>query len=194
LASRHTLVQNALPSAAARSASLDATRTYLFNPAAPVRVKQVLPGAKILCLLRNPVERAISSYFNMVNLGHEQLAIEQALAREDALIEQGDRVHPGFYYRLRGIYADQLRRWLARFPREQLLVCSSEQLYESPAYAYAEVVRFLGLAAWSPRCFPAHNRGSRKEVPADVRADLHEFFRPHNARLYELLDTDFGWD
>src|SRR5437764_5111475 len=49
----------------------EASPSYLFHPHAPGRVAQLLPSARLIVLLRNPVDRAYSQYFHAVKLGHE---------------------------------------------------------------------------------------------------------------------------
>ncbi len=98
-----------------------------------------------------------------------------------------------FTYRARGRYLEHLEPWLQRFPRQQLLFVPSETLYADPAGTYAQVLRFIGL--------PAHDLGSyevyngRKSAPMDpaVRAELTEYYRPHNAALAQRLGMTFDW-
>ena len=58
------------------------TPYYLFHPSAPQRILALLPQVKLVVMLRDPVERALSQYFHSVRLGLEPLALEQALAAE----------------------------------------------------------------------------------------------------------------
>lgn len=58
------------------------TPYYLFHPEAPRRIQELLPGVRLVLLLRDPVERAVSQYFHSVRLGLEPLSLEQALLAE----------------------------------------------------------------------------------------------------------------
>ena len=60
----------------------EASPSYLFHPLAPERVRSLVPRARLIALLRNPVDRAFSHYQHEVALGREPLAFEQALGRE----------------------------------------------------------------------------------------------------------------
>src|SRR5436189_26280 len=62
----------------------EASPSYLFHPLAPERVARMLPEARLIALLRNPVDRAFSHYQHEVALGREQLSFEDALAGEFA--------------------------------------------------------------------------------------------------------------
>src|SRR5438067_227401 len=60
----------------------EASSSYLFHPHVPKRVVQVLPHVKLIVLLRNPVDRAYSQYYHAIELGHETLSFEEAIASE----------------------------------------------------------------------------------------------------------------
>jgi hypothetical protein len=96
-------------------------------------------------------------------------------------------------YVARGRYAEQLERWLELFPRSQLLVLSSEELFRDPHAVYRRVLDFLWLPRWEPASFPQRNAGEYAGDPA-VRRRLLETFAPHNERLYALLERDLGWE
>ena len=61
----------------------EASPSYLFHPLVPERVARMLPNARLIALLRNPIDRAFSHYQHEVALGREQLSFEDALAQED---------------------------------------------------------------------------------------------------------------
>jgi len=188
----------------------EASPSYLFHPHAPGRVAQVLPGARLIVLLRNPVDRAYSQYFHAIELGHESLSFEEAIeeeeertARERERILADERYYSHAYkhrsYLTRGIYVEQLRAWMELFGRQQFLILKSEDFYADPAGTLKQVLAFLQL----PETEPVLNKGeyeqfntntySSKMDPA-LRQRLIEYFRPHNARLYDYLGADFGWD
>jgi hypothetical protein len=182
----------------------EASPYYLFHPHAPQRVKALVPGAKLIVLLRDPVERTISAYHHQVRAGTESLSIAEALAREsDRLSEDIARLavdashrgfaHRRFSYMARSVYAGQLEAWLRLFPREQLLILRSEDFFERPADVFAAVLQYLGLPAARTARFPRFNAAEYDDVDPAVRAELTRYFAPHNQRLYTLLGRDFGW-
>src|SRR5919201_3141433 len=61
----------------------EASPSYLFHPLAPERVANLLPRARLIAVLRNPVDRAFSHYQHELSLGREHLSFEEALDRED---------------------------------------------------------------------------------------------------------------
>lgn len=190
------------------SLSWEASPNNLFYPHAARRAAEVVPDARLIVLLRNPVDRAYSHYHHQVRLGHETLpTFEEALEAEEARLRgKRDRMlrdegylppeFPRFSYRARGVYADQLEEWYGHFGEEQLLVVKSEDLYGSTPETVAEIVRFLGLPVWKPeaarlaRGAPKH---PREPMDPATRERLERYFEPHNRRLYERLGRDFGW-
>jgi hypothetical protein len=182
----------------------EGTPYYLFHPAVPERVAATLPNARLVALLRNPVERAYSHYQLMRRSGREKLSFGDAIeAEEERLAGERERVlaDPGFRarhhrdhsYVARGLYAEQLERWFAHFPREQVLVVRAEDLRARPAEIFAQVLRFAGVRRATTRTFRPRNVGSYAPLDPVLRARLEERFAEPNARLARLLGRDFGW-
>ena len=185
----------------------EATPYYLFHPAVPQRIADMLPGVGLIAVLRNPVDRAYSHYMHSVKHGFETASFEDALAREMKLIEDGrgpvDHVddsysHQHHTYLSRGIYAPQLERWYARCRPEQLFLLKSEDLSRYPAGTVQRTVEFLGLSANELRetSYPRLHQGAYGHVMnPKTREMLHEFFRPHNQALAGIVDFDISdWD
>lgn len=181
---------------------LEATPSYLFIPDVPKRIKAQIPDAKIIVVLRDPVERAISHFYYEVWGGHEARPIMQALLEEEDILasfwESGDYKAPHFLrcsYKARGRYAEQLGRYFDVFSREQVLVLSSKDLFKNTADTLASTFDFLGLESTirvtdtKPR-----NVGTNKpEVESTVLDYLATYFAPHNERLFELLGGEVEW-
>jgi hypothetical protein len=183
----------------------EATPYYIFHPTAPNRIAKVLPNVKLITLLRNPVDRAYSHYNHMVRVGREPLSFEEAVECEaDRLAGEEEKIiadprystfnHLHYSYLARGRYIEQLQKWFAIFPREQMLILASEELYTSPATTYRKAVEFLGLPAWEPNDFKVYKQGVYEEMPASARKYLIDYYRPYNQKLYECLNMSFDWD
>jgi hypothetical protein len=181
----------------------ESTPYYLFHPEVPARVASTMPDVKLIALLRNPVERAYSHYQHKRRLGREKLSFEEAVAAEETRLAGGEglilthrryrRHHFHRAYFHRGLYAEQLERWLALFPRDQLLVLRSEDFFAHGAETYAEVLEFLGARPWDGARFRHRNKASYAPIDPALRAELEERYAEPNARLAELLGRDFGW-
>lgn len=104
--------------------------SYIEHPRAAKRIAAALPDARILCLLRDPVERAISNYRFSVANGLESLSLQEALDIEDTRVAGsttgGPSVSP-FAYVGRGHYARFLDNWQLHFPREHIFLLTTEQ-------------------------------------------------------------------
>jgi hypothetical protein len=183
----------------------EASPYYLFHPLAAARAARILPDARLVVLLRDPVERAWSHYRHEVRAGREPLGFADALAAEpvrlagaEAALRAGltnaaTLAHRTSSYIARGRYAHQLRRWLEHYPREQLLVVQAEALFEEPVREFGRVVEHLGVAQMAEPRFDVFNAGRPTPIERDVRAHLADVFREPNADLEDLLGTRLTW-
>jgi hypothetical protein len=182
----------------------EASPSYLFHPLAPERVASMVPRARLIVLLRNPVDRAFSHYQHEVALGREPLSFEDALAREDERM-QGELERmlrdPTYFshawwnytYAARGRYAEQLERWLAAFARDQLLVLFTEELAGDTAGTYRRVLDFLGVDARGLDSYPRIFEREYGGMDPATRVSLENEFAEPNRRLGELLEREPPW-
>ena len=98
-----------------------------------------------------------------------------------------------YTYVARGLYADQLERWFALFPREQLLVLLTDELAQDPGGTYARVLEFLGAGAHALPSYPRIFEREYEQMPAGTRARLETTFEEPNRRLQALLGRDLPW-
>lgn len=185
--------------------TLDASPYYLLHPLVPERAAGLLPTVKLIAVLRNPIDRALSQYQHEVRGGRESLSFAAAVDGESERLtgeEERLRRDPAYYsfnhhrysYLRRGVYVEQLRRWMQYFPREQLLVLQSERLFSDPVGVTAAVHDFLGLAPHRLERYQPFQPGSyERGMPAALRARLAAFFEPHNRELFRWLGEEFDW-
>ena len=182
----------------------EASPSYVFHPLAPERVAALVPHARLIVLLRDPVDRALSHYHHEVALGREPLSFEDALAHEEERTRgEVERMlrDPSYFsdawwnytYVARGRYDEQLERWFAVFPRAQLLVLTSDELSKEPAVTYARVLAFLGAAPHELDSFPRVFEREYAGMPPETRRMLAGTFSEPNRRLYELLGRELDW-
>ncbi len=185
----------------------EASPYYLFHPHAPARAARFIPRARLIVLLRNPVDRAYSHYSDRVRHGVETLSFEEAIDREpERLQREIDRMqrdewypsfaHEHFSYVTQGEYAGPLRRWLSLFPAHRVTILLSEDFYRDPDAVYQEILAFLGLPRFLLQDFPAYNFHPRTpEMDPSTRERLLRHFAPHNRDLADFLGRDLrGWD
>ncbi|WP_186587191.1 sulfotransferase [Synechococcus sp. A15-28] len=122
------------------------TPFYLFHPDVPGRIHNLLPKARLVVLLRDPVERTISQLFHARKRGFETLEPFDALAAEAERLQSCDPVSLQKHsYLSRSRYLEQLDRYEALFPREQLLILRSEDLFSTPELVWQQLLSFLAL-------------------------------------------------
>jgi Sulfotransferase family len=122
----------------------EASPAYIYNPRAPERIQYYIPDAKLIAILRNPVERAYSNFLHSKSLGREPLTdFTQALQEEEARIQDG---WGGlWHYKRKGFYYEQLMRYLDRFDKDQIRVYLQEDLSNNPTEVLQDIFMFLDV-------------------------------------------------
>ncbi len=103
----------------------EASVSYLYYPDTASKIMKLIPQAKILIILRNPVDRAFSHYLMDKRLGYIRTSFENVVYR------QYDHKLTSLYYQQYielGFYFDQVKRYLTTFPAKQVKICLSEDL------------------------------------------------------------------
>lgn len=132
----------------------EASTSYLWDPSAPARIADDVPGARVVVMLREPVERAYSHYLNGVREGLEQRSFERAV--RDDLAGGPPRWGAAMYVDL-GRYCEQVRRYLDAFG-DRVHVVFFEELVADVASEFERVCSFLGLDARAAPAEPeVHN-------------------------------------
>jgi hypothetical protein len=123
----------------------EASALYLYVPAAAPRIREYAPEMKLIAILRQPAERAFSAFTHLRRDGREPLADFRAALRSEA---ERTRENWGFLWRYTalGFYAQQLRRYYALFPREQICVLLYDDFRAEPLGALRRAFRFIGVS------------------------------------------------
>ncbi len=117
---------------------------YLYDRAAQRRIAATIPQARLIAVIRDPVDRAYSNWSHLWSDGLEPIAdFNAALALEDSRVAKG--YAPFWHYTRLGRYGEQLAHLYTLFPREQVLVLRYRQLAEEPDRTIATVCEFLGV-------------------------------------------------
>ena len=155
----------------------------------------LLPKARLIVLLRDPVERALSQYFHSRRLGFEPLPLEQALALEperlkgcQEILRAADgrhRSHQEHSYWSRSCYEQQIPAWQSLYPSDQLMFLRSEDLFEQPDQTWEKVLCFLDLSRMDlPELSVPANAGQGEAVTVD--SELRKLLR-------ERLEGTYAW-
>lgn len=119
----------------------EASTDYAIHPrrqGAPQRIKKLIPGAKFLYLVRDPLARTISHYQMRVAFLGERRSLQEALS------DFSDRRSP---YIWPSLYASQLERYLRHFPQERTMVVDQAELLANRRPTLRDIFAFLSVDA-----------------------------------------------
>lgn len=117
------------------------TPTYSYLKDVPERISKTIPNAKIIWILRNPINRTYSNYWHAVINGTENKSFSNALRMEN------DRIKSNIWagYKTRSLYSEQIKRYLNYFDINQMLFITFEDFKKNPQGTSEKVCDFLGL-------------------------------------------------
>lgn len=144
----------------------EASTIYLYHPEAPKRIKRYLgKNVKMVAILRNPIERALSHYMYNRRRGAEPCAtFEEALKVEEERIAQGWAEF--FHYKAMGLYSQQLRRYLDVFSWDNLRVFLYEDLKQDPLSVVKQIFEFLEVdSSFAPDTSTRYNPSGQSRIP-----------------------------
>jgi hypothetical protein len=163
----------------------EASTTYAMYPHysdVVERLTSVVPAARIVYIVREPIARMRSAYLHGLAAGTEPRPLERALTEDPR-------------YLLTSSYGLQLDQWLRRVPRERLLLLSLEQLRDHPQEVMRRLFGFLGIDQdWRPAVLPTANVSEGKRAPrawwralgaATIRLDKTDWVPEWMVRLNE---------
>ncbi|HET8666226.1 MAG TPA: sulfotransferase domain-containing protein [Nocardioides sp.] len=172
---------------------------YMGRPEIPARLHEHLPEAKLLAVLREPVARAVSSYFHMVRHGFVPLApLDEAFRAilDGSWVSEFPRTPEILTF---GLYGEQLARYLSLYRPEQLLVFEQRDLIADTRTKVREAYAFIGVDP-SFEVPQAANRVSNKGVYSYPRLRLLRTknktrfrYTPTMDRRYPKRMTPWGW-
>ncbi len=170
------------------------TPVYLYWQPAAERIARYHPGMKLIAVLRNPIDRAFSHWQMTTRNGDETWSFGEAIRRESERCGAGGQ-HRFFSYVDRGRYADQLRRYRALFPTDQMLILQSEELRSDPEGVFQRLTDFIGVERRRFRVRRKPEKVRYDEAMAEVdRSYLGTLFEPEFDQLEDLLGWDLaGW-
>jgi sulfotransferase family protein len=185
-----------------QSQVLEASPSYLPTPGALRKMQTVLPNARVIVLLRDPVSRAFSHYQHKKTRHLETRSFEQAVDDEirtnpfpaELGVAMHENAQPMLGYVARGYYALQLELLLKLYRRNRVLVIDSASLFEDTAAVCNRVFSYMGLEDFDVEPNKVYNRGYYQEkIDPRVAERLREHYRPYDALLQDVFGQPFGW-
>ncbi len=147
----------------------ESTPLYLYDRAALRRIRQALPDAKLIVIVRDPVERAHSNWTHLWSAGLEPVDdFVRACGEEERRIAAGWASF--WHYVGLGRYGEQLEYLFTLFPREQVLVLRYRLMVDEPAQTLDRICAFLGVEQGVLAGIPRHNVTSHPEPTLAHRA------------------------
>jgi len=147
----------------------ESTPLYLYDRAAMRRIRDTIPDAKLIVILRDPVERAHSNWTHLWSAGLEPIPdFVRACGDEERRIGAG---WAGFWHYVGlGRYGEQLEHLFTLFPREQVLVLRYRRLVDEPAQTLDQICAFLGVEQGVVTEIPRQNVTAHPEPTLGHRA------------------------
>lgn len=177
---------------------------YMFHPLAARRIATDLPNARVVVMLRDPVDRAHSAHKHELRRGFETEPFERAIALEKNRIDgEFERLaadpsyrsfeHQHHAYVGRGEYAAQVSRLMQELGKERVYVVDADRFFRDPTREFARLCDWLGLERGPTTEVEAWNAAPRQAMSEQLRSDLKRHFAPHNAELANLLQQLPSW-
>ncbi|KAJ8379269.1 hypothetical protein SKAU_G00000470 [Synaphobranchus kaupii] len=191
--------------------TVEKTPGYFTAPLAPGRVRRMDGSVRLLLIVRDPAERLVSDYTQVLHNRQQRHKPYQPL--EELLLRQG-RIDPGYKALQRSLYHQHLGRWLAHFPREQVHIVDGEALIRDPFPELRRAERFLELpprispsnfyfnatkgfycllSAGHDKCLDESKGRPHAPLSAAALRDLCRFFREPNRRFFNMVGRSFSW-
>lgn len=203
-----------MPTSIEGQITIEKTPSYFVSPEVPERVKLLDPNMKLIIVVKDPVERAISDYTQSFSKHRRKKPFEEYVFSDAESLEVNETRVPIST----GLYARHLKNWQKYFPLEQICFINGETLVKDPAAEMRKLQSFLGLkqviteehfyfnstkgfpclrkrdASGAPHCLGDGKGRVHPKVPTRALAALYKFFEPSNMELYRISGIDFGWE
>lgn len=175
----------------------EASPLYLYSPKAPPRIHEYVPDAKLIAILRNPVDRAYSAFLHLVRDGRETTRdFREALQREEERIAAGwEHI---WHYKNMGRYYEQVKRYTDTFGRDRVRVFLYKDFRTNPTEMLGKVFRFLGVEdTFIPDMSARYNEASlppeqRPPLLPEVRCELEKALREDILKTQDLIGRDLS--
>lgn len=148
----------------------EASVSYLIDPLAPIKIKKLIPEAKIIILLREPVDRSYSQWWHMYQLGHEKYTFEKALSIEQKRINSKDfqkkiKVYGGFFYYFQSsLYYNYVYKYLNIFGKKNVRIYIFEEFIYNLSKLCYELFKFINVNPNFKPDFKIYNKSHSPKI------------------------------
>jgi len=181
----------------------ESSPSYLVRPYALQRMKKIVPKAKIIIMLRNPVTRSFSQFKHYVKNSRRFDKFVNLTENFEEYLEK--YAHPPYDKRLhwmgigvleRSIYLPQIKEVFKYYNKKQVLIIKSEEYFKNPLKICNRVCAFLNIAPLKKlKRIRNYNKSDLKlKLKPATKEKLKKYFAPYNKKLYTYLKRNFGWE
>ncbi|XP_068613329.1 heparan sulfate glucosamine 3-O-sulfotransferase 1-like [Brachionichthys hirsutus] len=191
--------------------TVEKTPGYFAAPQAPALVWNMNPAIRLLLIVRDPAERLVSDYTQVL---HNRLTRHKPYQTLEELLIHKGHIDPGYKALQRSLYHQHLARWLAVFPREQIHVVDGDALIRNPFPELRKAERFLGLpprispdnfyynttkgfyclvSAGQDKCLDESKGRPHAPLSSEAFKKLCRYFRKPNKLFFEMVGRSFSW-
>lgn len=179
----------------------EGTVWYMLSKTAARDIYQFNPNAKILIMLRNPVDFLNSLHSHLVFYGYEDIQDFESALQAEPDRRQGKRIPPGcnptellFYSELVS-FSEQIQRYLDVFDRSQIHFTIYDDFVKNTAGTYRKLLEFLGVNPNFTTNFEIvnSNKRSRNAIDPKFRQQLQSQYAEEVEKLSQLLDRDLSY-
>ena len=200
-----------LPESLPFQLTIEGSPSYFITSKAPELIYAMNSSIKLILMVREPVQRAISDYAHSLHYKEDV----SGLSFEDEVIDRlTGQVNASSLLISRSLYHLHLQRWFDVFPRDQILILGCEDFMSSPAAQMQKVETFIGVSHYlddskfmrhesqkfyclkltgTDKCMPHMASPKHPNVNPEVVIQLKKYFKSHNEELFKLIDETFDW-
>ena len=204
-----------MPHSTRSQITVEKSPSYFVSQRAPGRIRGMSPRMKLILIVRNPVDRTISDYTQLLRKGRRKGSFE-----EELFLLSGE-INTKFYPLSISTYDIYFEKWLENFQIDQIHLVDGDTLIKNPAGELEKTERFLGIGqffsqdmfyfnstkgfyCWKkfdergthlvPNCLGSAKGHALPQLSNYTVQRLVEYFRPHNERFFMQAQRRFNWD
>jgi hypothetical protein len=170
----------------------EASTAYLANPfPSSVWIKKMIPNVKLIVILRNPIERAVSAYKMYAKNGVDSRSLQEAM--EFGLNGQESSIDQGRWYLTLGLYSRLLGPYLKAFRKEQIFIGDYHEYDNDNLGFLQKVFAFLHMRPFVPKDLKRLNIYDIQRTTGldkSIEVKMKTFFEKDIQALQPMVDFD----
>ena len=207
---------NLMPNTVVNQITIEKSPSYFVTPDTPERISMANRTLKLILIVKNPVDRAISDFAQLDAKRTKKNGSRQSF--EDLAFLSSGKVNAHYGPIAVSAYDIHMERWLKHFDLKQFIVVNGDALIKDPLPELQKVESFLGVNSYftedmfyfnatkgfycwkkpsksgvSNFCLGSGKGRGHPTISEEALSKLKAFFKPHNERFYSLVGQNFSW-